>query len=155
MQVKEFITILLNDGGPIALLLFALMTLVEIIPIKVNPWSAIFRWIGRQVNREVIDKINVVETRLDKHIEDSEESDLKLRRARILDFSSSIIRGTNYHKEKWDFMIAECDSYEKYCHDNEIINGVATASIEEIRKLYQERLHNGTFLSDREEREKL
>lgn len=151
MAIKEIATAIMSDSGPITLLFLCLITLVEIVPIKVNPWSAIFKWIGRQVNKEVIEKINTVEERLDKHISDSDESDLKIRRARILDFSSSILRGTNYHKEKFDFMISECDSYEQYCHDNDIINGVATASIKEIRRVYQDRLRNSNFLSDQEE----
>lgn len=149
MTVKEIAEEILRDSGPISLVILAMLTFIQITPIKLNPWSALFRWLGRQMNGEVIQKIDKVEERLDKHIADSDESDLKARRASILDFSSSVIRGVNYHKEKFDFMIQECDSYEKYCHENNIINGVATASIAEIRRIYQEHLRNDDFLVEK------
>lgn len=150
MTIKELANIIAQDGGPVSLVIMIAMTIIQVIPqIKLNPWSAIVQWIGRQLNAEVISKIEKVESRLDLHIKDSEEQDLKARRTSILDFSSSVIRGVNYHKEKFDFMITECDSYEKYCADNEIKNGVAEASIAEIRRIYKEHLRNDDFLVER------
>lgn len=149
MTIKDLVELLAQDKGPISFTIIIAMTIIQVIPqIKLNPWSAIVRWIGRQLNEEVIEKINTVETRLNSHIHDSEEQDLKARRTSILDFSSSVIRGVNYHREKFDFMIAECDSYEKYCKDNEIKNGVAEASIAEIRRIYKEHLRNDDFLRE-------
>ena len=37
--------------------LVLLLTLIEIAPIKVNPWSALFSAIGRRINKEVLDEI--------------------------------------------------------------------------------------------------
>ena len=146
MTMQQLMEMIVADRGPIVLVIVAVMTLLQVTPIKINPWSAIFKWLGKQLNTDVINKIDNVEKRLDKHIQESEESDLKARRVSILDFSSSIIRGVNYHREKFDFMINECDSYEKYCKENDIKNGVAEASIAEIRRIYQEHLRNADFL---------
>lgn len=148
MTVKEIMEALVADRDPILLCIIIIMTCVQISPLKLNPWDAIFNWFGNRLNKEVIEKIDVIEERLDSHIKDSEKNELKLRRTNILDFSSSVIRGVNYHREKFEFMIAECDSYEKYCADNNIKNGVADASIAEIRRVYKERLHTGTFLTE-------
>lgn len=148
MTIKELLETLVADRGPITLLFIIGITLVQIAPIQINPWSAIFKWLGRKLNTEVIEKVDTIEERLDKHIEEWSECTLKERRARILDFSSSVLRGENYHKEKFEFMIAECDSYEDYCEDNDIKNGVAKASIAEIRRIYQDRLRNNDFLID-------
>lgn len=150
MTLKDILAIVIEDRGPILLCVVIAMSLVQISPIKLDPWTAIFNWIGRNLNKEVIDKIELVEDRLDNHITESQEIELKNRRTNILDFSSSIIRGVNYHKEKFDFMIAECDSYEKYCKDNSIQNGVAEASISEIRRIYQEHLRQGSFLTEKD-----
>lgn len=46
MSLKE---ILLGGGG----LLAVLLTLVEIAPIKINPWSALAKAIGRAINADV------------------------------------------------------------------------------------------------------
>lgn len=154
MTVKEMAEALLADKGPIMLVCFIAMTLIQVSPIKINPWSAIFRWLGNQLNADVLDKINTVEDRLDLHIKDSAEAELKARRTSILDFSSSVIRGVNYHKEKFDFMITECDNYQTYCHENDIKNGVAEASIAEIRRIYQEHIRNDDFLVERVKQDK-
>jgi len=148
MSFQEILEAIVRDREPILLTILLVGTVVQIAPIKLNPWGAIFKWLGRQLNREVIDKIDTLETQLDDHIRESGEAELRARRVSILDFSSSIIQGVNYHKEKFDFMIAECDSYEKYCQDNNIKNGVAEASIAEIRRVYKEKLHNNSFLSE-------
>jgi len=149
MTVQEILEMVVEDRGPIFLVFVILMTVIEITPIKINPWTALFGWLGKQINKGVINKIDDLEKRLDEHIKNSSEMELKARRVAILDFGSSIIRGTNYHKEKFDFMINECDSYEKYCKDNQITNGVAQASIEEIRRIYQEHLRNADFLTEK------
>lgn len=146
MKLSDIVNLIIADRGPIVLALALILTVIEITPLKLNPWGALFNWVGRQLNREVLEKIDRVETRLDTHIRESEKAELRIRRTTILDFSSSVIRGVNYHKEKFDFMIAECDSYEAYCKDNNIKNGVAEASIAEIRRIYQEHLRNGDFL---------
>lgn len=149
MSLQDILQHVVNDSGPIILIILIATTLIQISPIKINPWGSLFKWIGKQVNTEVIEKINKVESRLDKHVKESLEAELRTRRVSILDFSSSVIRGVNYHKEKFDFMIGECDNYEKYCQDNNIKNGVAEASIAEIRRIYSEHLKNGDFLAEK------
>ena len=49
----------LQAGGGAALLL---MTLVQIAPIKINPWSAVARGIGKTMNKDMMDKLESVET---------------------------------------------------------------------------------------------
>lgn len=150
MTIQEIAESVVADRGPIILVVMLMMTFVEITPIKLSPWTAIFNWFGKRLNKDVTDKIDKIGEKLEHHIKESEEIELKTRRMSILDFSSSIIRGVNYHKEKFDFMINECDQYEKYCKDNDIKNGVAEASIAEIRRIYGEHLRNNNFLVESE-----
>ena len=51
MSLEE---ILLGGGG----VLLAAMTLIQVAPIKVNPWSAVAKAIGRAINGEVIAKVD-------------------------------------------------------------------------------------------------
>ena len=44
---------LLTSGGGA---LFILLTLIQIAPIKVNPWTALARAIGRAINKDVLTK---------------------------------------------------------------------------------------------------
>lgn len=150
MTIQEIAESIVADRGPIILVIMLVMTFVEITPVKLNPWSAIFNWFGKRLNKELITKMDKIELSLEAHIKDSMENELKERRMSILDFSSSVIRGVNYHREKFDFMIRECDQYEEYCKKNDIKNGVAEASIAEIRRIYGEHLRNNDFLLESE-----
>ena len=46
-------------GGGI---LLAVLTVIQIAPIKINPWSALAKAIGRAINGEVIAKVDRLET---------------------------------------------------------------------------------------------
>lgn len=48
MTLKDLL--LGGSGG-----LFALLTILQISPIKINPWSALARSIGRALNKDVLD----------------------------------------------------------------------------------------------------
>ena len=50
MTLKE---ILLGGGGT----LFVLLTLIQLAPIKINPWSAMAKAFGRAINSEVLEKV--------------------------------------------------------------------------------------------------
>ena len=54
MTLETIQQIALGGGGVILIL----MTLLQITPIKINPWSWIARSIGRAINRDVIDKVD-------------------------------------------------------------------------------------------------
>ena len=51
MTIKE---LLLGGGG----LLLILMTLVQIAPIKINPWTALAKAIGKAVNADVFNRLS-------------------------------------------------------------------------------------------------
>ena len=54
MTLKDLL--LGGSGG-----LFALLTILQISPIKINPWSALARSIGRALNKDVLDRLTTVE----------------------------------------------------------------------------------------------
>ena len=60
--------ILLGGGG-----LIVLLTLIEIAPIKINPWKAIGRSIGRAINSEVLAKVSSLEAEVQGIKDDIEE----------------------------------------------------------------------------------
>ena len=56
---------LLTSGGGVFLVL---VTLIQIAPIKLNPWTAIARAIGRAINKDVLSKLDETRKTLDEHI---------------------------------------------------------------------------------------
>ena len=68
MEIKDAVTLLF-------FIFIILSTVIEIAPIKINPWDAILKWIGDRLNKSAYMKIEEVEKKLDKHIEESNERD--------------------------------------------------------------------------------
>ena len=78
MNLHEILT-----GGGVSL--FVLLTLIQIVPIKVNPWSRIARAIGNALNG------GDVMARLEEHIRIDDERDADMHRYRILRFNTEIL----------------------------------------------------------------
>ena len=126
---------------------FLLMTLIQIAPIKFNPWSVIGRCIGRLINGEVLDKVDVLATELADHKEKSEERHATLCRAHILKFGDEVRHNIPHSKEGYDNILLDIDSYEEYCDKHPgYKNNVAVATIKHIKKMYQKHLEDDSFL---------
>lgn len=133
MNVQE----LLAGGGG---LLLVLMTLMQIAPVKINPWSWLARAIGRAVNAEVIKK-------LDDHITMDDRRTADGHRARILHFNNELLRDIGHTQEEFFEVLAEIDAYEDYCREHpEYPNNRAVLAIGNIQEVYKERLKKHDFL---------
>ena len=84
MTLKE----IFEAGGGI---LFVVLTLVQVAPIKVNPWTALGRSIGRVLNKEVMDKI--------------EEGNAKNARYRIIRFNDEVKHDVKHTEEHFDRLL--------------------------------------------------
>lgn len=135
--------IFMYGGGGLAVL----MTLVQISPIKLNPWSWIGRMIGRAINGEVLDKVDELSKDVKKNKEDDDEQWASLSRTHILRFGDEILHGVAHSKEHFDQVMRDITKYEDYCksHPN-YLNGVAHATIQQIKKTYQKCLDENKFL---------
>lgn len=133
---------------------------VEFTPIKFNPWSSILSWFGSKWNsrlneklKEISKKVDKLNTDLDKHIAESAAKELRDTRKDILDFCNSCMTGQKHTKEQFEFVIKQCDNYEKYIEDNKIKNGVINAAINEIRRLNQKCIQENSYLKEGEDYE--
>lgn len=135
-------------------ILVALMTLVQIAPIEINPWSAIGRMIGKAINHEVIEKLEKMEAfqaetreRLDGHIYIDDERNADLHRVQILRFNRELLQDNIPHTRE-DFIeaLSEIDFYERYCKEHdEYENNRAVLAIRNIKKVYEKKLENHDF----------
>lgn len=142
----------LKEGASmVVFLLLFFMTIIQITPIKLNPWDKILVWFGNHMNADIVKRVDVIEEKLDEHIKDSSEERIRKVRADILDFGNACMNGRPHTKEEFEFVISECDQYEKHIEKLQIKNGVATATIREIRRLYEKHLQNNTFLKEGED----
>lgn len=143
MSLKDIFSA--ENLGKISLVVVALMTLIQITPIKLNPWDKLFKWIGNKLNADIKKDLDSVKKDLDEHIKSSNIKDLRDTRMHILEFCNSCMNGQRHTKEQFDFMITQCDDYEQYIEKNKIKNGVITSAINEIRRRYDDAIHNNYF----------
>lgn len=141
MELKE----LLMDGGG---LLLVFLTLVEIAPIKINPWSAIAKAIGRALNAEVLAELKQTQKKLDEHIRVDDQRDADSHRQRILQFNNELLRDIPHTREDFIEILAVIDQYEAYCKEHpDYKNSRCVHAIANIGRVYDERLKKHDFLS--------
>ena len=130
-----------------------LLTLIQIAPIKINPWTWIAKCLGRAFNAEVLNELKDLkkeqhETRskLDAHIKTDEEDRADERRANILRFNNELIRNIPHTREEFVEILADIDVYERYCKKHpEYENNRAVHAIANIGRVYDERLQKHDF----------
>lgn len=139
--------------------LVAILSLVEIAPVKINPWRAVARAIGRTINGEVLESVEDIkraqrDTRkaLDEHIRSYDERNADTLRMRILHFNNDLLRGNRHTREDFIEILAVIDAYEQYCknHPN-YRNNRASHAIANIGRVYDERLKLRDFLGENKE----
>ena len=140
MNINEW---LIGGGG----LLAVLLTLVQIAPIKVNPWSAIAKAIGRAMNADVLRELDMVTQKLDNHIRVDDERNADEHRARILRFNNELLRDIPHTREEFIEVLKDIDHYERYCKAHpEYENNRAIHAIANIGRVYDDRLKLHDFL---------
>lgn len=154
MTLKE---IFMGGSGTLVIIL----TLVQLSPIKIDPWSAVGRgfgrllkWIGRSLNGDVLSKLDKLEAgqqetkeQLDEHIRVDDERDANARRRNILNFDAELVRGKNYTHEYFVDLLADIDEYERYCEAHPgYKNNRAVLAIANIKRVYAENERSNSFL---------
>ena len=140
MTIHEW---LVGGGG----LLAVLLTLVQIAPVKINPWSAIAKAIGNAINADVLRELDTVTQKLDTHIRVDDERNADSYRTRILQFNNELLREIQHTREDFIEILAVIDDYESYCRDHkEYKNNRAVCAIENIKRVYMDRLQKHDFL---------
>lgn len=142
MTLSEF---LLGGGG----LLCLLFGLVEIAPVKWNPWSALAKAIGRAINADLMQELADTRTTLEKHIQIDDERNADAHRAKILAFNTELLRGQDHTREDFIEALAEIDFYDGYCRTHpEYKNSRAKYAIANIGRVYNDRLKKHDFLGE-------
>ena len=139
-------------GGGVGVV--AVLSLLEIAPIKVNPWSAIARGLGRAFNAEVLADLKAVQkaqldtrSALDKHQAADDEYKAECHRAALLAFNTSLLRGELHTQEDFFDAFRHIDCYEDYCRSHPgYKNNRASHAIANIGRVYDERLKARDFL---------
>ena len=118
-------------GKNIVVVLVGLSALIQITPIKINPWTTLFKWIGNKANEDLRKEVGGVNKKLDslsKDVDDlsrQRKEDEKDRiRWEILDFANSCRNGRRHTKDEYLHIIELNDKYKKLLKETGDKNGV-------------------------------
>lgn len=119
-------------GGEIAgwglAALVAVLTLVQVSPLKLNPWDRILAWIGQKLNGKQLADLQKQVTAMW----------VNSHRHHILTFARECRAGIEHSADEWSNLLTITDEYEVYVEKKQIANGVVKADTRYLRDLYQE-----------------
>ena len=121
--------------------------IIQISPIKFDPYTWLAKKIGHAINQELLEKIEEIEKKLTKHIEEDELEDVRATRQRILEFDTECCRGEKHTKEHFDEILRDVDVYVKYCKAHEdYLNSKADIACKHIKEVYESCVRENSFI---------
>ena len=151
-------------GRNIVQIVIILSIFIQISPIKINPWSKIFKWIGKIITEETNKKIENLSKKNDQLESSIENINNKLKeetaiikkninenekdriRWEVLDFANSCRNGRKHTEEEFKHIISLNDKYKELLRLTGDKNGVFEADYNYVKELYEERLRKNDFL---------
>lgn len=126
MQIRE---VLLNGGS----LIIILLTLIQITPLKINPWSSILKAVGKLLTVDVLDKLD--------------ENSASTCRYRLIRFDDELRHDVKHTQEHFDQILDDITIYENYCKAHPLYpNSKAVLAIENIKETYSKCRKENSFL---------
>ena len=138
MTLKDIIS-LLEIKDMASLLIIAvpfILSIVQITPIRINPWDSIFNWVGSKINGSLERKVERLEETVEEVRRDGEERAVSDMRWHILNFAYTCRTNEKHTKEQWDHVLDQAKKYEVYIREHNLDNGVIEEDTKYIRELY-------------------
>lgn len=157
MDATQFVDTLFIDTNVtfLAIVVVSIMSLIQISPIKINPWSWIARAIGRAINGDIFNEIKGIKEEIND-IKESRKEYKKERefmkatacRRRILNFDDELRRRLQHSEESFNSIIEDIDFYVPFCeeHKNDYSNKKAEAAISNILEKYKQCKEQNDFI---------
>lgn len=133
----DFITQFIINNPVITLI--GTVTLIQIVPIKLDPWSMLLNTISEALVGDMRKDLAEVKTDLERESVDN-------KRWNILDFANSCRNGRMHTKEEWNHVLEQLKQYETFCREKNIDNGVIEEETKYLRELYHDRNIKNDFL---------
>lgn len=144
-MIGDVIDFIKNNWGEIVGVITALSIFIQVSPLKINPWSIIFGWIGSEINKEIKNEITSLKEEvkicgagLTNVTGENDKRRIQDLRWAILNFSHDLRCGQEYDRYSFDH-IYECDiEYTNLLEKYGMTNGQTTAAMEVINEAYKQ-----------------
>ena len=140
--------------GDVVLVTFLFLSIIQITPIKINPWTWLGKCIGKAINGEIAKEVKCMRNDLvgvHKELDDlkkrEELKDADATRNRILRFDDELRQHVKHSKEYFDQMLEDIDGYLEFCREHEKYqNSKADSAIKHILKCYDKVKEENDFI---------
>ncbi|MBQ9974570.1 MAG: hypothetical protein IJP02_06390 [Oscillospiraceae bacterium] len=123
-----------------------LSTIIEITPIKLNPWKKLARWVGRAINGDILDEVADLKVEFMDMKAVQDERNAKMARTRVLRFGDELYHDVYHSKEHFENVLEDIREYEAYCDSHpKFKNDRMRATAQLIRDTYTECLREHKF----------
>lgn len=127
---------------------FVLALFVQFTPIiKFNPFTALFKWVGNVMTKNLEMELGDLRTCLDKHIEDDDINQIDNIRNVVLDFANSCRNGRRHSKNEFEHIIDLNSKYESLLRKYNLTNGVFAEDYKYVLSIYNDNLSKNSFLA--------
>lgn len=142
MTLYEFTTtyLAITPKTGIALALVGILSLIQIAPIKVNPWDSMLGWVGSKINAGIKGQLEAVRLQADSQQEEFREFWIDYQREAILRFSRECSQEIPHSREEWNHILDIIKRYESFCAKHDIANGVIEENSSYLRDLHKQLL---------------
>lgn len=131
-------------------------TVLERMPKMISPWTKLFKFIGRAMNHDVLQRLDSIEKRLDS-VEQQQKKSEEVRdedravsaRIRIIRLGDELIHNSEirHSKDYFDQALKDIAIYENFCKTHEEFeNNITEMTIKHIRTVYLHCMNNHSFL---------
>lgn len=132
----------------------AVTTAIQGLSKKYKPWSWLARKFGSAMNKDMLDKLDALSTKVDQLEKRDDEQDAAMAeeharaaRRRILRCSDEIRRKERHSEEYFNDVLDDISHYKKYCDEHpQFENEKAVLAIRLVEKTYEKCVEDNDFL---------
>lgn len=150
MSLNEIISQFLssiNPGTYAAGVIILILSIIQIAPLRLNPWSWIVNKFKNLIYGDLIKKIDNVSNQVTGLRDEIGEDRAINARVRILQFNDEMLSERMHSKESFDQALDDITYYENYCKEHpEFKNNRTKMTIENIERCYKKCLEDHDFL---------
>ena len=139
--------------GWIVVALGGLGTFVEVSKIKINPWSSLFKWIGKKMNEEVMEEIKCLKKSDEEICKKQAEIERQQAidtadtiKAEVFSFYNECKRGLKHSEAEFNHRAQQNKKYMAIIEVTKEPNGVYEAEYEYIMEIFKEAMTKNDFL---------
>lgn len=118
---------------------------IDISPIKINPWKALIKWVGKMITADVMKEIQEIKQTQKAQQATIDENEKDRIRNEVLAFATSCRRGIHHTKDEFEHIITVHSKYERLLEKTNDENGVFTEEYKYIVEIYHECLREDKF----------